>query len=76
MKASGELKAGANLPASGTVSTINDVARLAGVSIKTVSRVMNNEPNVRSETRTKVQEAANLLHYRPNLLARSLAGAR
>ena len=58
------------------VSTITDVARLAGVSIKTVSRVMNNEPNVREETRVKVREAANLLHYRPNLLARSLAGAR
>ncbi|MGZ6042476.1 MAG: LacI family DNA-binding transcriptional regulator [Asticcacaulis sp.] len=60
----------------GAVSTITDVARLAGVSIKTVSRVMNNEPNVREETRVKVREAANLLHYRPNLLARSLAGAR
>ncbi|MFT3997616.1 MAG: LacI family DNA-binding transcriptional regulator [Asticcacaulis sp.] len=60
----------------GGASTINDVARLAGVSIKTVSRVMNNEPNVREETRQKVQEAANLLHYRPNLLARSLAGSR
>ena len=47
------------------VSTINDVARLAGVSIKTVSRVMNNEPNVREETRTKVKEAAARLHYRP-----------
>ncbi|MDI7775349.1 LacI family DNA-binding transcriptional regulator [Asticcacaulis sp. EMRT-3] len=58
------------------MSTINDVARLAGVSIKTVSRVMNNEPNVREETRTKVKEAAALLHYRPNLLARSLAGSR
>jgi LacI family transcriptional regulator len=57
-------------------STISDVARLAGVSIKTVSRVMNKEPNVREETRSKVQEAATLLHYRPNLLARSLAGAR
>jgi len=60
----------------GGVSTINDVARLAGVSIKTVSRVMNHEPNVRDETRQKVQEAASLLHYRPNLLARSLAGSR
>jgi len=59
-----------------TVSTINDVARLAGVSIKTVSRVMNNEPNVREETRTKVKDAAARLHYRPNLLARSLAGSR
>lgn len=60
----------------GAASTINDVARLAGVSIKTVSRVINNEPNVRDETRQKVREAAALLHYRPNLLARSLAGAR
>lgn len=64
------------MPGGNTVSTINDVARLAGVSIKTVSRVMNNEPNVREETRSKVKEAAALLHYRPNLLARSLAGAR
>ena len=62
--------------ATNAVSTINDVARLAGVSIKTVSRVMNDEPNVRDETRAKVKEAANLLHYRPNLLARSLAGSR
>lgn len=62
--------------AANTVSTINDVARLAGVSIKTVSRVMNNEPNVREETRAKVKEASSLLHYRPNLLARSLAGSR
>ena len=63
-------------PVTNAVSTINDVARLAGVSIKTVSRVMNNEPNVREETRTKVKDAASRLHYRPNLLARSLAGAR
>ncbi len=64
------------LGTSGAISTINDVARLAGVSIKTVSRVMNNEPNVREETRSKVKEAAGQLQYRPNLLARSLAGAR
>lgn len=57
-------------------STINDVASLAGVSIKTVSRVMNEEPNVREDTRLKVKDAARLLNYRPNLLARSLAGAR
>lgn len=69
-------KASSQPPAGNAVSTINDVARLAGVSIKTVSRVMNNEPNVREETRAKVKEAAALLHYRPNLLARSLAGSR
>ncbi|MGA9658273.1 MAG: LacI family DNA-binding transcriptional regulator [Asticcacaulis sp.] len=59
-----------------TIATINDVARVAGVSIKTVSRVMNNEPNVREETRAKVKLAAGELRYRPNLLARSLAGSR
>ena len=57
-------------------ATINDVAGLAGVSIKTVSRVMNNEPNVREETRERVRCAALSLNYTPNLLARSLAGSR
>ena len=61
---------------SGGVATINDVARHAGVSIKTVSRVMNNEPNVRDETKLKVQDAAKYLSYQPNLLARSLAGSK
>lgn len=57
-------------------ATIDDVAELAGVSIKTVSRVVNNEPNVRSVTREKVQAAIAALNYRPNLSARSLAGNR
>jgi LacI family transcriptional regulator len=56
--------------------TINDVAAEAGVSIKTVSRVMNNEPNVHSETRERVRAAAKALAYRPNISARSLAGSR
>ena len=55
-------------------ATINDVAELAGVSIKTVSRVFNNEPNVRMVTREKVEAAIATLNYRPNLSARSLAG--
>ena len=38
-------------------ATIDDVAALAGVSMKTVSRVMNNEPNVRPATREKVEAA-------------------
>jgi len=54
-------------------ATINDVARLAGVSIKTVSRVYNREPNVRPTTRDKVIAAAESLRYRPNLSARQLA---
>ncbi|WP_297506907.1 LacI family DNA-binding transcriptional regulator [uncultured Caulobacter sp.] len=56
--------------------TIYDVAARAGVSIKTVSRVMNKEPNVRPAMRDRVLEAAGALGYSPNLSARSLAGSR
>lgn len=56
--------------------TINDVARVAGVSIKTVSRVFNQAPNVRGPTREKVVAAAEALDYRPNLSARQLASNR
>ena len=56
--------------------TIDDVAELAGVSIKTVSRVVNREPNVRESTREKVNEAIAQLNYRPNLSARNLASHR
>jgi LacI family transcriptional regulator len=55
------------------VATIDDVAQLAGVSIKTVSRVVNREPNVRSTTREKVEAAIAELNYRPNKAARNLA---
>ena len=54
-------------------ATIDDVAKLAGVSIKTVSRVVNREPNVREQTREKVEQAIETLNYRPNQAARSLA---
>lgn len=57
-------------------ATIDDVAELAGVSIKTVSRVVNNEPNVREATRAKVERAIAELNYRPNLSARNLASQR
>ncbi len=56
--------------------TIYDVARDAGVSIKTVSRVMNAEPNVRPATRERVAAVAEALGYSPNLSARSLAGSK
>lgn len=56
--------------------TIHDVAREAGVSIKTVSRVMNREPNVSAVTRDKVMAVADRLNYRPNVSARSLAGLK
>ena len=54
-------------------TTINDVARAAEVSIKTVSRVLNEEPHVRPATREKVLAAAESLNYRPNPSARRLA---
>ena len=56
--------------------TIHDVARQSGVSIKTVSRVLNREPNVKADTRDRVQAAVAALHYRPNISARSLAGSK
>ena len=57
-------------------ATITDVAKEAGVSIKTVSRVMNNEPSVRQPTREKVMAAVKSLNYQPNLAARNLAGTK
>lgn len=56
--------------------TIDDVASLAGVSIKTVSRVVNHEPNVREATKEKVERAIAELQYRPNPSARNLASHR
>lgn len=53
--------------------TIDDVAELAGVSIKTVSRVANGERNVRPATRERVERAIAQLNYRPNFSARNLA---
>ena len=57
-------------------SRMEDVAAAAGVSLKTVSRVLNEEPNVRQATRERVMAAVQQLQYRPNLSARSLAGQR
>jgi len=55
--------------------TIRDVARHAGVSPMTVSRVINSENNVRDETRARVAASVKVLRYSPNLAARSLASA-
>ena len=57
-------------------ATIKDVAAACGVSIKTVSRVINNEPHVGDVTRAKVERAITQLKFRPNFAARSLAGRR
>ncbi|MBU6299460.1 MAG: LacI family transcriptional regulator, partial [Alphaproteobacteria bacterium] len=56
-------------------ATIHDVAKRAGVSPMTVSRVVNGEKNVRPATRAAVMSAVKALNYAPNLAARSLAGA-
>ena len=59
-----------------TSVTIQEVADLARVSPKTVSRVINDEPRVRSDTRKRILEAIEELNYRPNLNARGLASNR
>ncbi|CCQ11723.1 Transcriptional regulator, LacI family [Pseudoalteromonas luteoviolacea B = ATCC 29581] len=56
--------------------TINSVATYAGVSKKTVSRVLNNEPNVSPATREKVLKVFKELDYTPNPIARGLARNR
>jgi LacI family transcriptional regulator len=56
--------------------TLADVAQLASVSPKTVSRVVNNQGEIRDETRQRVQAAIEQLGYRPNILARSLVSQR
>jgi LacI family transcriptional regulator len=53
-------------------TTIIDVARLAGVSYKTVSRVLNDEPHVRAEIQERVRAAVKQLNYHPNVLAQGL----
>jgi len=53
-----------------------DVARLAGVSHQTVSRVVNGQTNLRPATRDRVLEAIRQLGYRPNTAARSLVSGR
>jgi len=56
--------------------TLEDIARLSGVSRSTVSRVINADINVKEETRQKVQEVINSYNFQPNLAARGLASGR
>lgn len=56
--------------------SIDKVARVAGVSTATVSRVLNQNPGVKPATRQKVLDAITELNYQPNLLARQLRTAR
>ena len=56
--------------------TIKDVARICNVSTQTISRVMNNRPDVSAETRKRVLEVIKKLEYQPSALARSLIQKR
>ena len=53
--------------------TLEQIARLAGVSLTTASRVINEQPNVRPEVRERVWQVIHEQGYQPNLAARSLA---
>jgi LacI family transcriptional regulator len=57
-------------------ATLTDVARLAGVSVATASKAINGRDDVRAATRQRVLEAAELLSFAPNALARGLLGGR
>ena len=61
---------------SGKSASIYDVAREAGVSVFTVSAVVNHKSHVREKLRKRVEKAIRALNYRPNLIARSLANQR
>ena len=54
------------------IVSLNDVAKSAGVSIATVSRVINDSPNVNAETRTRVQQVIKKLKFSPNRVAKRL----
>lgn len=66
----------ATAPGRPRASVMMDVARLAGVSHQTVSRVLNDHQNVRPQTRDRVLEAMRELNYQPNSAARSLVTRR
>ena len=56
--------------------TLRDVARTAGVSVKTVSRVVNNQGEISEETRQRIKSVVREMGYRPNLVARGLVTQR
>ncbi|NWK97024.1 LacI family transcriptional regulator [Sphingobium lactosutens] len=60
----------------GSEPTIADVANAAGVSIRTVSRVLNKSPKVNKDTRERIQAAIDKLNFKPSLRARALAIGR
>jgi LacI family transcriptional regulator len=56
--------------------TLEDIARLSGVSRSTVSRVINGDVNVKKDTRQRVQKVVQQINFQPNIAARSLAAGR
>jgi DNA-binding LacI/PurR family transcriptional regulator len=58
------------------MSSVRKIALLAGVSPSTVSRALRNDPRIRQETRARIQEMAQLYHYRPNRLVQSLMSGK
>ncbi|HZJ10770.1 MAG TPA: LacI family DNA-binding transcriptional regulator, partial [Trueperaceae bacterium] len=58
------------------MSTIRDIARMAGVSVSTASLALNGDPRVRPETRERVVDSATSLDYHPLRAARSLSSGR
>ena len=58
------------------MATLRDVAERAGVTVTTVSRMLNGRVNVSAETRGKIEAAMRELGYQPNEMARSLAKKR
>ncbi len=63
-----------NIPAPAKSATIEDVARLAGVSVSTVSRILNGKPDVAERTRQRVQDIIQQIGYTPHVGAQRLAG--
>lgn len=56
--------------------TIKDIAKLTGFSAQTVSRVINNDPKVKANTKDLILKVVNEMGYKPNLYAKSLVGKR
>ena len=73
---SGELETAGGGQLGGQRATINDIARLTGVSKKTVSRVINRSPFVREETRARIESVIQQIGYAPDPQARGLAFRR
>ena len=54
--------------------TLRDLAKLAGVSVNTVSRALNDRDGVNEQTRARILQLAEEHHYRPNIMARTMRG--